>query len=110
MGNCEKKTFTAEQIKDIKSAIAKLKPANPVRAAGKSTSKEVIMKIAPALARKKAQGCTNAELAAELQKKGLSIKPTTLGKYINAALKSEGPSTAQNEVIVPPLPEQETPF
>lgn len=110
MENCEKKTFTAAEIKDIRAAIAKLKPANPVRTDGKTPIKGVIMKLAPALAKKKAQGCTNAELAAELGKKGLSVKPTTLGKYINAAMKTETvPETKEQPVIAQPS-EQGMPF
>lgn len=97
-------SFTAEQVKAIRAELVKLRPANPVRADGKMTIKDVILQLAPTLAKMKAKGFTNAELAEHLGTKGIVIKAATLGKYINSALKIGKAPARQEQTQATPVP------
>lgn len=100
--------FTPEQIKAIKAELLKLKPANPVRANGRVTTKDTIRQLAPTLAKMKAKGFTNAEIAEHLGKQGIVVKASTLGKY----MRKERENTQIKKTMVLPqvIEEFETPL
>lgn len=84
-----KATFTNEQIKAIKSELARLKPAKPVRADGKMTLKDAIMELAPMLVKMREKGFTSKELAEHLEKRGIVIKAPTLTRYLHGLQKRD---------------------
>ena len=87
-----KTTFSNDQIKAIKTELAKLKPAKPVRADGKLTLKDAIMKLAPLLVKMRERGFTSKELAEHLEKRGIVINAPTLTGYLHSFVKPEVPA------------------
>ncbi|SBW08263.1 conserved hypothetical protein [uncultured delta proteobacterium] len=76
--------ITTAQIKEIKTAFAKLKPVKVTLDGNRSlTVKEAIRALAPTLERMKKRGFDTQEIAEKLHEKGLDIKPPTLAKYLN---------------------------
>ena len=76
--------ITAAQVKEIRLALAKLKPAKVALDGNRNmTVKEAILTLAPTLERMKKRGFDTQEIAEKLHEKGIEVKPPTLAKYLN---------------------------
>jgi hypothetical protein len=76
-------TITTAQIKDIRTAFAKLKPVKVTLDGNRSlTIKEAVFALAPTLERMKKRGFDIQEIAEKLEVKGIAVKPPTLAKYL----------------------------
>jgi len=76
--------ITTSQIKEIRTELAKLKPAKITLDGNRSlTVKEAVFALAPTLERMKRRGFDTLEIAGKLHEKGIEVKPPTLAKYLN---------------------------
>ena len=83
--------ITTAQIKEIKTAFAKLKPAKVTLDGNRNmTVKEAILALAPTLERMKKRGFDTQEIAEKLREKGIEVKPPTLAKYLNEFRRGKG--------------------
>ena len=100
--------ISANQLKDIKTEFAKLKPVKVTLDGNRSlTVKEAVFALAPILERMKKRGFDTQELAEKLDEKGIMVKAQTLAKYLNEFRRGKGgkkdtpPPPAQTEKTVP---------
>ncbi|GHV51241.1 hypothetical protein FACS1894168_3320 [Deltaproteobacteria bacterium] len=83
--------ITASQVKEIKTELAKLKPAKVALGGNCSlTVKEAVSALAPTIERMKKRGFDALEIAEKLHAKGIDVKPTTLVKYLNEFRRKQG--------------------
>ena len=83
--------ISANQIKDIKTAFAKLQPEKVTLNGTRSlTVKEAVFALAPTLERMKKRGFDTDEIAGKLHEKGIEIKAPTLAKYLNEFRRKAG--------------------
>jgi len=76
-------SITMKDLKAIKADLAKRKPPKPVLNANRDlTSKEIIMALAPDLAKLKSKGFTSQGLVDILKEHKISIKGATLNRYL----------------------------
>jgi len=76
--------ITTAQVKEIRLALAKMKPVKATLDGNRSlTVKEAVFALAPTLERMKKRGFDTQEIAEKLLEKGIEIKPPTLAKYLN---------------------------
>ena len=86
--------ITSNQIKDIKTAFATLKPQKVTLDGNRSmTVKEAIIALAPTLERMKKRGFDIAELVEKLHEKGIAVKAPTLMKYLNECRRGKRKGT-----------------
>ena len=80
-----KKTFTQEDVKAIRAALKKLKPATPARAKAEHDlrAKDVIMQLAPDLLKMRDKGIATADMLGALRQRGVLVKAGTLTRYLN---------------------------
>ena len=97
-----KKTFTQEDVKAIRAALKKLKPATPVRAKAEHDlrAKDVIMQLAPDLLKMRNKGIATADMLGALRQRGVLVKAGTLTRYLNLYQK-------EHEGKTPPAPAQD---
>lgn len=94
-------TITATQLKDIKTAFARLRPAKLTLDGNRSlTVKEAIFALAPTLERMKKRGFDVQEIVERLHEKGIDVKTPTLAKYLNEFRRQK----ERNKDTPPPLP------
>jgi len=75
--------ITTAQVKEIRLALAKMKPVKATLDGNRSlTVKEAVFALAPTLERMKKRGFDTQEIAEKLLEKGIEIKPPTLAKYL----------------------------
>ena len=85
------KHITANQLKEIKTEFAKLKPVKVILDGNRNlTIKEAVFALAPTLERMKKRGFDTQEIAEKLHEKGIEIKPPTLAKYLNEFRRQQG--------------------
>lgn len=94
-----KKTFTQEDVKAIRAALKKLKPATPARAKAEHDlrAKDVIMQLAPDLLKMRDKGIATADMLGVLRQRGVLVKAGTLTRYLNLYQK-------EHEGKTPPAP------
>ena len=86
--------ITAAQVKEIRLALAKLKPVKVTLDGNRNmTVKEAIFALSPTLERMKKRGFDTQEIAEKLHEKGIEIKPPTLAKYLNEFRRGKGRKT-----------------
>ena len=97
--------ITAAQVKEIRLALAKLKPIKITLGGSRNmTVKEAILALAPTLERMKKRGFDTQEIAEKLHEKGIEIKPPTLAKYLNEFRRGK-----EKKTDTPPPPAKTTP-
>ena len=97
--------ISASQVKDIKTAFAKLQPEKVTLNGTRSlTVKEAVFALAPTLERMKKRGFDTEEIAGKLYEKGIDVKPPTLAKYLNEFRRGKDKKTD-----TPPPPAKATP-
>lgn len=98
-----KKSFTQEDVKAIRAALKKLKPATPVRAMADHDlrAKDVIMQLAPDLLKMRDKGVATADMLGALRQRGVLVKAGTLTRYLNLYQK-------EHEGKTPPAPAPDT--
>ena len=76
--------ITMKDLKAIKADLAKRKPPKPALDANRDlTTKEIIMGLAPDLAKLKSKGFTTQALVDILKEHKISIKGGTLNRYLS---------------------------
>lgn len=96
--------ITASSIKEIKSELAKLKPAKVTLDGNRAmTVKEAIFALAPTLERMMKRGFDITELVEKLHEKGIPVKAPTLAKYLNEFRREKG-KKAEGKTDTPPPP------
>jgi len=97
--------ITTAQVKEIRLALAKLKPVKATLDGNRSmTVKEAVFALAPTLERMKKRGFDTQEIAEKLHEKGIEIKPPTLAKYLNEFRRGK-----ERKKDTPPAPEKTAP-
>ena len=92
------KHITANQLKEIKTELAKLKPVKVTLDGNRSmTVKEAVFALAPTLERMKKRGFDTQEIAEKLHEKGIEIKAPTLAKYLNEFRRGKGQGNEQKK-------------
>jgi len=77
-------TITTAQVKEIRLALAKLRPAKITLDGNRSlTVKEAVYALAPTLERMIKRGFDAQEISEKLHEKGIEVKAPTLAKYLN---------------------------
>lgn len=104
-------SITAAQVKEIKTELAKLKPAKVTLDGNRNlTVKEAIFALAPTLERMKKRGFDSQEIAEKLLEKGIEVKPPTLAKYLNEFRrgkdKKKDTSMLQAKTALAPKPDR----
>jgi len=76
-------SITTAQVKEIRTALATLKPEKITLDGNRSLSvKEAVFALAPTLERMKKRGFDTQEMAQKLHEKGIVVKAPTLAKYL----------------------------
>ena len=108
--------ITAAQVKDIRQAFAKLKPATVTLDGNRAmTVKEAVFALALTLERMKKRGFDAQDIVERLHEKGIDVKPPTLAKYLNEFKRRKNkkrdtpPPPVHTEKSIPmPQPERPT--
>ena len=75
--------ITTAQVREIRTALAKLKPEKITLDGNRSLSvKEAVLALAPTLERMKKRGFDAQEIVQKLHEKGIVVKVPTLAKYL----------------------------
>jgi len=76
-------SITTAQVREIRTALAKLKPEKITLDGNRSLSvKEAVVALAPTLERMKKRGFDTLEIVQKLHEKGIVVKVPTLAKYL----------------------------
>jgi len=76
-------SITTAQVREIRTALAKLKPEKITLDGNRSLSvKEAVVALASTLERMKKRGFDTQEIVQKLHEKGIAVKAPTLAKYL----------------------------
>lgn len=100
--------ITAEQVKEIRQELDKLRPTPAVSGNRELSVKQTILALAPALERMKKRGFELPEIVAKLAEKGIEVKAQTLAKYLAEARRQrEGRKIPKRDTPRPTPPKVE---
>ena len=108
-----KKSFTQEDVKAIRAALKKLKPATPMRAKANHDlrAKDVIMQLAPDLLKMRDKGIATTDMLDVLRQHRVLVKAGTLTRYLNLYQKEhegKNPLTPAPDAVPEPTGASET--
>ena len=81
--------ITAEQVKNIRQELDKLRPTSTLAGNRELSVKQTIQALPPALERMKKRGFELPEIIAKLAEKGIEVRPQTLTKYLAEARRQK---------------------
>ena len=96
-------SITANQLKEIKQELARMKPAAVTLNGNRAmTVKQAIFALAPTLERMKKHGFDTQEIIEKLHEKGIEVKAQTLTKYRTEARRQREGRKVQKKDTAPP--------